>query len=67
MKILVDEMPMDKSDCPYSEFFASGSTCTYFCQFHDSNKYCNWPSKCPFFMSFKDYQNRTACTINGVV
>lgn len=20
MKILVDEMPMDKSDCPYSEF-----------------------------------------------
>lgn len=61
MKILVDEMPKNIENCPYSiyepaTFAYSGF---YLCSYLAPTGKCSGTDKCPFFMSFDDYKKES--------
>ena len=61
MKILVDEMPKNIEDCPYSIYEPSTWAYSgfYLCSYPGLTGKCDGTDKCPFFMSFDDYKKRT--------
>lgn len=69
MKILVDDMPKDRNDCPWSEYEHATWTHSvfYFCTYPRPEGVCNGTDKCPFFMSFKDYMGRPVVGIDGTI
>lgn len=61
MKILVDEMPKNIENCPYSIY--EPATCSYsgfyFCSYQAPSGICSGTDKCSFFMSFDDYKKES--------
>ena len=54
MKFIVDEKPLCSSECHFSIY----STKFYECSI--DNETCGDTEDCPYLISFKEYQNRTA-------
>lgn len=70
MKILVDEMPQDIEDCPYSTYEPATWAYSgfYLCSYPRSEVVvCSETNKCPFFMNFKDYMSRPVVGIDGMI
>lgn len=69
MKILVDDMPKNRDDCPW--FVHEDATWWnpdgYVCTFARPEGVCNGTDKCQFFMSFKDYMSKPVVGSDGTI
>jgi len=56
MRIVVDEMPDEPCDCPYSsdELCIGDDDDKYECTYKNSKRDCICTLECPYFVSFKD-------------
>lgn len=57
MKILVDEMPKNTEECPYSEIHGNAKGDTWFGCRYSGITACSDVSKCPYFTSY-NYKNK---------
>ena len=69
MKILVDEMPKNIVDCIYSDYEPATFACSgyYMCIYQKPAELCEGTDKCPFFIGFDNYKNRTAVGSDGLI
>ena len=70
MKILVEDMPKDINDCPWSEYEHAtwAHSGFYFCTYPRSEVVvCNGTDKCPFFISFKGYMSKPVVGIDETI
>lgn len=69
MKILVDDMPKDRDDCPWlaHEDATWWNPEGYVCTYASPEVACKGTDKCPFFMSFKDYMRKPVVGVDGTI
>lgn len=51
MKLFVDEMPEEPSECPYSRtaYDEEEETQYHICSWNNCGNRCDWTDECPFF------------------
>lgn len=69
MKILVEDMPKDINDCPWSEYEHATRLYPecYVCTYARPEVVCNGTDKCPFFISFKGYMSKPVVGIDETI